>query len=151
MNILAIDLGSKTGWAKGNVANTKSFGEWNLVHDAVFDGKSFGLFRKLLTEKMAGVDVLAVERPNSHMPGFHAYRVLFGMYGIVQEICGARGTEIYDFAATSIKKFWTGKGNAKKEDMVGKARGLAAYRSVDSHNVADAIAIYHYARSLHGG
>lgn len=150
MKILALDLGSKTGWAIGNGKVAKEFGEVNFVRRGLFDGGSFHEADLFLGEKVLSADLVVVERPNGRMPGFHAYRVLFGLYGLVENVCFSYSRPLHSYAATTIKKSWTGSGRAKKPEMVDRALLIKAYKDVKSHNVADAIALYHLAWSIHG-
>jgi hypothetical protein len=136
--LLALDLGTKLGWCK----NGKEYGELNLKWDGKFCHQSFVMFRSfVLSHNMNNQDLkVAIEKPNSHMPGFHAYRTLFGMWGIIQLLVPDKNVILV--SAKTIKKYWTGNGNASKTMMIIQTKEELG---IDvTHNTADAIALYHY-------
>jgi crossover junction endodeoxyribonuclease RuvC len=143
MKILALDLGSITGFASGVDDKILKSDTRNWIgRDKWFSNESFANYFNWLHPIVKNYDKVIVERPNSHMPGFHAVRVAFGMYGVLQAVCGGWQKEIIPVSATEIKKFWTKDGRADKEAMVSHAI-MRGYQPKD-HNEADAIAIYHY-------
>lgn len=143
MKIISIDLGTKTGYATGINGEIKSHGFRFFSHDKHFTNESFGDFRKWLVTGAKNVHKIVVEKPNAVLPGFDAYRVLWGMYGIVQEVCGLYDVDLIGVSASGIKKFWTGDGRADKDRMVLQTQ-VKGYKDVVDHNESDAIAIYHY-------
>lgn len=143
MKLLALDLGSITGFASGVDDKILKSDTRNWIgRDKWFSNESFANFFNWIHPIVKNYDKVIVERPNSHMPGFHAVRVAFGMYGVLQAVCGGWQKEIIPVSATEIKKFWTGDGRADKEAMVSHAV-MRGFKPKD-HNEADAIAIYHY-------
>lgn len=143
MKILALDLGSNTGYVSGMDENILKYDAKNWIHKSkYFSNEAFLDFFHWLYPVAKNYNKIVVERPNMGMPGFHSYRVLFGMYGIVQMVCAAWKIEMIHVGATEIKKFWTGNGHALKQDMVGEAKKRGF--KTDDHNVADALAIYTY-------
>lgn len=143
MKILALDLGSTTGFVSGIDEKVLKHDSRNWIQKSkYFSNESFLEFFHWLYPIAKNYNKIIVERPNAHMPSFHALRVLFGMYGIVQTVCAAWKIEMIHVGATEIKAFWAGNGRALKEDMVAQAvtRGF----TVKDHNEADALAIYHY-------
>lgn len=140
MKIIALDLGSTCGFASGiNEKITKH------------DYKDFG---KMSNEGMAAffnwihpivgkVDIVVCERPHSHYNGYHPLRVLFGMFGIVQAVCGGWGKSLIPIGSTEVKKFWTDYGHANKTLMLQKA-AERGFTSVKDHNECDAVALYTY-------
>lgn len=143
MKILALDLGSITGFASGVDDKILKSDTRNWIgREKWFSNESFANFFNWIHPIVKNYDKVIVEMPNSHMPGFHAVRVAFGMYGVLQAVCGGWNKEIIPVRATEIKKFWTGDGRADKEAMVSHAV-MRGYQPKD-HNEADAIAIYHY-------
>jgi hypothetical protein len=154
MKVLSLDLGSHMGWAVGiNDKITKhGFCEWARKADAdanarTFTNESFSEFLKWLQYASRQVDMIVCEKPNVYGTGkfssFHAMRVLFGMYGLVQAVCGAKSKSLIPVSATSVKKFWTNKGKANKLDMLQEAAKRGFY-SIEDHNECDAVAIYTY-------
>lgn len=142
MKILALDLGSNTGYVTGIDEKILKYEGKNWIHKTkTFTNESFLEFFHWLYPLAKNFNKIVVERPNGGME-FHPNRVLFGMYGIVQMVCASWNIEMTHVGATEVKKFWTGSGKALKQDMVGEAhkRGF----STNDHNVADALAIYTY-------
>jgi Holliday junction resolvasome RuvABC endonuclease subunit len=141
MKLLALDLGSITGYASGQDGQILKSDTRNwILKDKWFSNESFADFFNWLHPIVRNYDKVIVERPNSHMPGFHAVRVAFGMYGVLQAVCGGWRKEIIPVSATEVKLFWAGHGRAHKEDMV-EACLKRGYMPKD-HNEADARAIY---------
>lgn len=145
MKIIALDLGSKTGYATGINEKVMSHGVkfFKDEKEKHFSNESFVQFRKWLISGAKNVHKIVVEKPNVGFPGFEAYRVMFGMYGVVQEVCGLCNVEMIPVSATGIKKFWTNDGRADKSLMVFQTQ-VKGYREVTDHNESDAIAAYHY-------
>lgn len=152
MKILALDLGSTTGFASGSNEKITGHGtrEW-MVKDSehggrFFSNESFAQFFNWLHPLGKHIDLIVCEKPNVYGTGgfssFHANRVLFGMYGIVQAVAGGWQKALIPVSATSVKKFWTEDGRADKNKMLLHAakRNLA----ITNHNECDAVAIYHY-------
>jgi hypothetical protein len=143
VKLISLDLGTKTGFATGINGEIKSHGFKFWQHDKHFSNESFVNFRKWLLTGAKNVHKIIVEKPNGGLPGFEAYRVLFGMYGIVQEVCGICQIDLISLSATGIKKYWTGDGRADKARMVLQTQ-VKGFRDVVDHNESDAIAAYHY-------
>lgn len=67
------------------------------------------------------------------------------MIGVLKTICEDHAIEYAHESATEIKKFATGKGNAKKEAMIQAAKDLGIEIIDDNH--ADAIHLYRLFKS----
>jgi hypothetical protein len=141
MNVLALDLGSKCGWALWDGARLVESGV------QVFDvkrGESPGMryvrFRRWLDEIGAGVGLMVYEA--AHHRGGAATEVAAGFSTRVQEHCAARGIEHASVHTATLKKWCTGKGNAKKPDML--AAVCNRWKIVTDDNEADAIALLYY-------
>ena len=67
------------------------------------------------------------------------------MIGVLKTLCEDEGIEYAHESATEIKKFATGKGNAKKDVMISKAKELGIDVIDDNH--ADAIHLYRLFKS----
>lgn len=154
MKILSLDLGSNMGYATGinERISTHANKDWTRKVDkdseeTAFSNESFAAFSRWLNPIVYKVGVVVCEKPNVYGTGkfssYHAMRVLFGMYGIVQAACGEAGVSLIPVSATSVKKFWTGNGRAKKSDMIHASTGHG-FKSILDHNECDAIAIYKY-------
>ena len=150
MNILSLDLATKTGWAS-NVHGRRS----GVVEFALKRGESPGMrflrARAWLNEiwKLLGgqIDIIVYEQ--AHHRGGAATAVCVGLVTEVLAFAAARNIELMPVHTATLKKFATGSGRASKEDMVqaAKARG---WNPVD-HNEADAQLLLEYAMSDLGG
>ncbi len=143
--VLALDLGTTTGFACGEpgvgaiVSST-----WNLKPNR-YDGGGmrFVKFRQRLTEMhdAIGFDIVYFEEVRRHL-GTDAAHVYGGLMATLQAWCEDRGIPYTSVPVGTIKKFWTGSGNAKKETMIAKARERGF--EPDDDNEADALALLHW-------
>lgn len=142
MTVLALDLGTTTGWAFGNRGIFLS-GAWNLKGGR-FEGGGmrFLRFKGFLDDmlKNGKVSKLVYEEVRRHA-GTDAAHVYGGLQGVVTSWAEENGIPYEAVPVGSIKKFWTGKGNANKEAMVAECKR----RSIDvsDDNEADAVALLH--------
>lgn len=140
-SILALDLGTTTGWCVGT-AGTHVSGIWNLKPGR-FDGGGmrFVKFRSRLNElrKAHVFDAIYFEEVRRHA-GTDAAHVYGGLMAILTEWCESELIPYEGVPVGEIKKGFTGKGNADKAAMVAEAfrRG---YSPIDD-NEADAIALH---------
>ena len=138
--ILALDLGTTTGWAYGRAGVLVS-GVWNLKGSR-FEGGGmrFLRFQGLLDElhKSSPVGRIGYEEVRRHA-GTDAAHVYGGLQGVLTAWAEDQGIPYEGVPVGTIKKFWTGKGNANKEVMVDACvkRGI----EVTDHNEADAVAL----------
>lgn len=144
MNILAIDPATKCGWAYtigGRVEyGTKDFSnsQW---HGA---GMPFLRFQKFLLETLhkSSFHLIAYERVERHTSTYAAH--MYGGWKSSIQLVGEKLEVPYTgYTVQDIKKFWTGKGSAKKDAMINEAnkRGF----NPPDDNAADALAILHLA------
>lgn len=122
MKILALDPGTRTGWAHSSDAH----GNWDLsVKRDESGGMRLIRFRGKLEEirRNAGVDLLVYEAPR--YAGDHLQSVAFQgeLQGVIKIWCEEHRIEYRAYSPSEIKKHATGKGNASKESVA-----LAAYR-----------------------
>ena len=66
------------------------------------------------------------------------------MLGVLIALCEEKGIQYTAYSATEIKKFATGKGDAKKQDMIDSAIALGFNPADD--NEADAIHLYNLSK-----
>jgi len=136
MKILALDIATKTGWKTGTAS-----GVWDLKPNR---GESEGMrvvrFKAKVKEmiELEGIDIIAYERP----AGMHKGSIMVAseMVGVLKDLCIEKGVQLACYSANEIKKFATGKGNAKKEAMISAAKSLGFDPQDD--NEADAIHLY---------
>ena len=150
MNILAIDIGTRSGWAmrygsnNGAVAVMYS-GTWNLKgskHEG--GGQRFLRFHSLLRHYLDShtVDQVVYELVARHA-GTTAAHIYGGLQAALMVVCDQEGVNYTTLPVATIKKFATGKGNAGKPAMIAAANAkwpglnLSDDNDID-HNEADA-------------
>lgn len=140
--VLALDLGTTTGWAFGTVTRTHIMSGVMQLKPGRFDSSSmrFIRFRKQLDE-ICGVekpDVIVFEEVRRHA-GTDAAHVYGGLMATLQVYATEAGIPYEGVPVGAIKKHATGKGNADKAAMIA-AVVKWGYRPADD-NEADAIAL----------
>ena len=144
--ILALDLGTHTGWALHQLDSTITSGTEHFKPQR-FEGGGmrFLRFKRWLTEikqSCDGIDCLHFEEVRRHVStdAAHAYG---GFMAHLTAWCEHHQIPYQGVPVGTIKKHATGKGNASKDDMVAAAR-LRGHAPADD-NEADALAILHWA------
>lgn len=142
MSVLALDLGTSCGFALLHPTGLTVSGTWNLSFDKRVEshGMRYIRFREALDtmKKNNGVTVIYFEEVRRHI-GTTAAHVYGGLMAVMQAWCEDNGVEYQSVPVKEIKQFWTGRGNAKKDEMIAEAR-RRGYDPTDD-NEADAIAI----------
>ena len=143
MNILAIDIGTKTGWSMlhrdGTVkGGTRHFRPKKSESQAL----RWSRFRDWLRVMLDDVHVVYYEDVKAHA-GVLAAHAYGGYLAILEMNCLGRNIPCNPVGVGVIKKHWTGKGNADKETMVNEAKRRGFSPVDDNH--ADALAILSYA------
>jgi Holliday junction resolvasome RuvABC endonuclease subunit len=140
---LGLDLGTHTGFARyDHFAKGGAFlsGQWNFSpkkHDA--QSLRFTRFKDEVRSHLAlGVDMVFYEAVRRHM-GTDAAHIYGAFLAALHEVCEEYKTPFRGLEVGEIKKFATGKGNAKKEAMV-SACAMWGFNP-QSEDEADAIAI----------
>ena len=144
--ILALDLGTTTGWALRTpdgaiTSGTQSFRPQRFEGG----GMRFLRFKRWLTEVKAsadGIDSLHFEEVRRHVStdAAHAYG---GFLATLTSWCEHHQIPYQGVPVGTIKKHATGKGNASKDEMITAMRKLGHVPTDD--NEADALAILHWA------
>lgn len=142
--VLALDLGTNTGWAMRPLASAQIVSGVVKFAPSRFEGGGmrFLRFKQWLTEmKTAGVAVVYFEEVVFHgkFNSVGAAHLYGGMLAILTAWCEHHGIPYRGVPVSTIKKSFAGKGNANKEAMLAHARALG-YQPEDD-NEADAIAI----------
>jgi len=148
MKILALDLGTKTGWAFGNIKDI------SRVYSGMQDfslkrGESPGM--RLLNFDKWVYDMLAKHKPQvvgyemPHQRGGHSTQLLLGMLGILHVACTKVGIEYFSIHSATIKKHATGSGKSSKEQMMAAA-AVKFKRTILDDNEADALHIWDWGR-----
>ena len=143
MTTLALDLGTTTGFAWRAATGCVVSGVWSLKPGKYDGGGIRGVrFLQHLNHMNADCFIKHVvfEAVRRHI-GTDAAHVYGGLMMTLQTWCDSQIPPIpYEGVSVgTIKKFFTGKGNASKDEMMQKARDLG-YSPVDD-NEADAIAL----------
>lgn len=149
MNILALDLGTKTGWALSEHGRIESGVQVFDVKRGESPGMRYLRFRHwlpiaALRGHLPSVSLIVYEQ--THNRGGAATEVAAGFATRVQEYCADMGIEHAAVHTATLKKFTTGKGNADKLTMyvAAKARGWTHGNLTDDNEV-DAICLLRYA------
>ena len=148
--ILALDLGTTTGWAlRGSDGNITSGSESFRPQRFEGGGMRFLRFKRWLTELKAvtdGIDALHFEEVRRHVStdAAHAYG---GFLATLTAWCEHHQIPYQGVPVGTIKKHATGKGNAGKDEVIAamSARGHAP----GDDNEADALALLHWAIEQH--
>ena len=151
-SILAVDLGSTTGWAVRN-------GRCRILHGTAefrptrFEGGGmrylrFGKWLDQTLDITGGIDAVYFEEVRRHI-GTDAAHTYGGFLAALTSWCEARAIAYQGVPVGTIKRFATGKGNADKQAMIAAVceRG---FEPADD-NEADAIAILLWALDTNGG
>ena len=125
MNILALDLGTKTGWALGcKKHGLGTSGVWDFTPKRIDSGgMRYIQFKAQLNEvfslslESGGINVVYFEEVMRHK-GTVAAHVYGGLLAIMLTICEDWNIDYCGVAVGTIKKHATGKGNANKLAMI---------------------------------
>ncbi|MBI3222284.1 MAG: hypothetical protein HYZ46_04260 [Nitrosomonadales bacterium] len=147
--ILALDLGTTTGWAlmarDGSITSgTESF----KPHRFEGGGMRFLRFKRWLTEikqTSDGIDAVYFEEVRRHL-GVDAAHAYGGFMAQLTAWCEHHQIPYQGIPVGTIKKHATGKGNASKDEMIAAAKARGHLPTDD--NEADALALLHYALRL---
>lgn len=138
--ILALDLGTKTGWALRLQGRFEHGVQEFVVKRGESPGMRYVRFNRWLRETGTYATFIAYEAP--HHRGGAATEVANGFATRVQEFCAEMGAEHTAVHTATLKKWLTGSGNAKKPEMM--AAVAARWCAVETDDEADAIALLHY-------
>jgi Holliday junction resolvasome RuvABC endonuclease subunit len=147
--ILALDLGTTTGWAlmtrDGSITSgTESF----KPHRFEGGGMRFLRFKRWLTEikqTSDSIDAVYFEEVRRHL-GVDAAHAYGGFMAHLTAWCEHHQIPYQGVPVGTIKKHATGKGNASKDEMIAAAK-VRGHSPTDD-NEADALALLHYALGL---
>ena len=143
MTVLALDLGTTTGWATR--LNGQVFSGTVSLKPSRYDGGGVRYLRfTRWLDEMAAEPLGAVyfEEVRRHA-GTDAAHVYGGLMATLTAWCELRGIPYEGVPVGTIKKHATGKGNANKDAMIAAARARGFDPKDD--NEADALAILHWA------
>lgn len=147
VNVLALDLGTNCGWASCTLDGKLAYGTDRFLIRSAGPGARWAAFRAWLSRQITEREIGAVyfEDVKAHGPGqviaAHTYG---GFLAMAQMVCAQHNVRMVGVGVGTVKKAWTGKGNAKKPEMIAaaQAKGFRVGNSED--NTADALAILAY-------
>lgn len=145
VNILALDLGTKLGWA----VRARDGAVWRgtevfTPRKSWTPGQRWLRARSFVTDLVVRhqVHAIAYEDVKRHA-GTDAAHAYGAFLCLVQMVADSHRAALMPVGVGTIKKHWTGKGNADKAAMEAQARARG-FRP-ESDNDADALAILHWA------
>lgn len=156
--ILALDLATRLGWAHRNRLGQIRSGVLRLPSDAI---KRVQSFEEWLRERFGLMDlwdgVVAYEEPilgvaprkkgDKRPPArtAAAHRVVCHLEATVLRVCGSWHCLVGSLHPTRVKKHATGKGNAKKAEVVTAMQKRWRRPELEDDNEADALALLSWA------
>ncbi len=150
-NILALDLGTHTGWALRSLDGSITSGTEHFKPQRFEGGGMRYLrFKRWLTEikQVAdGLNAVYFEEVRRHA-GVDAAHAYGGFLATLTAWCEHHQIPYQGVPVGTIKKHATGKGNAGKQEMVAAMQALG-FRATDD-NEADALALLHWAMEQQG-
>jgi hypothetical protein len=152
LNLLALDIAKSCGWAFARDWAQPSFGCQEFPRgEFVDEGKVFTLYRDWLNGMLAlhQVDTVLYEAPIHGVNDMKTTFLLIGMAAHTESVCWDRGVNVYQEAASTIRRHFIDKTTGRKkgdikEDVAFKCRQLGW--PVVNLNAADALATLAYAR-----
>lgn len=145
VNILALDLGTKLGWAiRGRDGRIMHGTEVFTPRASWSPGQRWLRARSFLADLITRhqVHAIAYEDVKRHA-GTDAAHAYGAFLCLVQMAADSHRATLMPVGVGTIKKHWTGKGNADKDAMIAQAKARG-YRPADD-NSADALAILSWA------
>ena len=144
--ILALDLGTHTGWALHHLDGTITSGTVQFQPQR-FEGGGmrFLRFKRWLNEVLSvsnEINAVYFEEVRRHA-GVDAAHAYGGFLGQLTAWCEQHRIPYLGVPVGTIKKHATGKGNASKDDMIAAVRARGFHPSDD--NEADALALLAWA------
>jgi hypothetical protein len=152
MNILSLDMATKTGWAFKYSGNLKFGNNAGRIYSGIKDfakarGESPGMiflrFRKWLNEFLIPEEKILIVHEQAHHRGGAATALCSGLIAEAQAFAAEHGFEILPVHSATLKKFATGSGRAEKGAMIQAAKFFGFNPKDD--NEADAIHLLRYA------
>lgn len=140
---LCIDIGTVMGWAIRLGRTTKSGSVSFALSEFEHEGMRFHRFRAWLIELLEHNPVAEIyfEDVRGHK-GTDAAHIYGGFKAHLTEVCASRNMSCHGVPVATIKQHVTGKGNAKKQEVMAAVRQLG-YRPRDD-NEGDALALLEY-------
>lgn len=144
MNLLALDLGTKCGWASTNGLS----GVWDLKPKTTESaGERYRKFQSHLNTflRLNQIGYVVYEEVHAHA-GIDAAHIFGGLQAILQVECITLHIEYKGIGVGTIKKHATGNGHSKKDAMIMAASLKFKGTNIIDDNHADALWLLNYAR-----
>lgn len=147
LTVLALDLGTYCGWASCGLDGKLVYGTERFPIRSAGPGARWAEFRAWLSRQIAErqIDVVYFEDVKAHGPGqviaAHTYG---GFLSMAQMVCAQHNVRMVGVGVGTVKKAWTGKGNAKKAEMIAAAHAKGFRIADHEDDTADALAILAY-------
>jgi Holliday junction resolvasome RuvABC endonuclease subunit len=150
--ILALDLGTTTGWAL-RTSNDVILSGVRHFRPNRFEGGGMRYLRFTgwlddVLRHAGKLDTVVFEEVRAHA-GTDAAHVFGGFLGTLTAWCENHDTPYEGVPVATIKRHVTAKGNASKEAVIAAVRALG--HNPEDDNEADAIALLRWAIDTHGG
>ena len=143
MKILALDLAIRTGWALGDRHAYESGYESFDLRRGDSPGWRYLMFTRWAEQAIRPeLELVVYEQPFAMRSG-QAAEIAMGFATRIQQRCAELSITHTAVVGSALKKWTTGKGNAKKPEMIEAV--ARRWRRVDDDNEADAVALLHYA------
>lgn len=145
IGILALDLGARTGWAMRHRDGRFQYGTQDFRPKPSWPaGQKWQRFRSWLSQAITqrGATLIAYEDVRRHL-GVDAAHAYGGYLAMLEMVADQHNVTLVAVGVGTIKKHWTGKGNAKKDEMIAEAKRRGFHPDTD--NAADALAILSWA------
>jgi len=139
--ILCLDLGTQTGWAMKCESGIKSGSVSFSTKRNEGGGMRYLRFKRWLDSMDTGIAEIHFEEVRRHA-GTQAAHVYGGLMGTLTAWCEEHSIPYSSVPVGVIKKSWTGKGNAGKDEMIAEAKRRGFNPADDNH--ADALALLEY-------
>lgn len=141
MTILALDLGTQTGWAMKCDSGIKSGSVNFSTKRNEGGGMRYLRFKRWLDSINSGITEIHFEEVRRHA-GTQAAHVYGGLMGTLTAWCEEHSIPYSSVPVGVIKKSATGKGNASKQEMIDAMFNKGYLPEDDNH--ADALALLEY-------
>ena len=160
--ILALDLGTKTGWATntrtivdikikptGDIAlNDSRYLSGTRIFDGEISGWRYRAFKGWLDVQIERLKIQHIVYEETFSKGAYAARILHGFLAVLQYVYAEHYPTEQRFTMQKVhpgtlKKFATGNGHAKKEQMIKACHVKFGYTPADD-NEADALLLLQY-------
>ena len=147
MKTLALDLATNTGFAVlANGTTTSGSVSFERKSQEEHQGARFLRFQRWLRDRIAldKPGVIVFEEPMGHFKSAAAGFIIIGLRGIMLSTASYYGIPVHGVPQTKLKKWATGKGNAKKEDMILAMRKRWPDLPFDTNDECDALLLLRY-------